>query len=181
MTIIFIVGLIYLGVIEPILKSKAEFKTRKIIDIFRYIMVYVVMVSCFSERLVLLYVITTVYMISSTAQLYTYTKLKSIQDTENFKMILISCAIELFVAMALTYYTLYMTNPNWFQVNDLLFNSVWKNMFEFIYLTFSILTTYSSGIIVLTGIVPRTFQIIHTVIALTLLAKTLNLVFSKEK
>ena len=92
-----------------------------------------------------------------------------------------SCTVELFVSMALTYYTLYVINPNWFQVNDVLLDSVWQKLFEFIYLTFSIVTTYSSGVIVLTGIVPRIFQIFHTIIALTVLAKTLNLIFEKEK
>lgn len=74
-----------------------------------------------------------------------------------------------------------MINPNWFQVNDISLNTVGKKLFEFIYLTFSILTTYSSGIIILTGIVPRIFQIIHSILALTLLAKTFTLIFNKDE
>lgn len=173
--------LICLCVLEPLLKKKASFKIKKIIDIFRYIILYIAMISCFSKNKILLCIITTFCMVLSMAQLYTYTKLKRRQDTDNFKIVLISCTIELFVSMALTYYTLYVINPDWFQVNGLLLNSVGRKLFEFLYLTFSILTTYSGGIIVLTGIVPRFFQIIHTIITLTLLAKTLNLVFAIEK
>lgn len=181
MAIIFMVLLIYLCILEPLLKKKVSFKYKKVIDIFRYIIMYIVTISCFSENKIWLCIITAFSMISSMAQLYVYTKLKRKQDTDSFKMILISCTVELFVSMALTYYTLYVINPDWFQVNGLLLNSVWQNMFEFAYLTFSILTTYSSGIIVLTGIVPRIFQIFHMIIAFTLLAKTLNLVFTVEK
>ena len=92
----------------------------------------------------------------------------------------ISCTIELFISMALTYYTLYTINSNWFEINGILLNSVEQKLFEFAYLAFSIVTTYSSGIIILTGVVPRIFQIIHTVIVLTVLAKTLKLIFSEE-
>lgn len=173
--------LISLGVIKSLLKEKAGFKLKKIFDIFRYILLYITMISCFSEHKIWLCIITSFSMISSTFQLYEYTKIKRRQDTDDYKMILISCTIELFVSMALTYYTLYIINPNWFQVNGILLNSVRQKLFEFAYLTFSILTTYSSGIIVITGIVPRIFQIIHTIIGLTLLVKTLDLVFAKEK
>ena len=40
MTIVFIIILIYLTGIEPYLKKNASFKTKKLLDIFRYIMLY---------------------------------------------------------------------------------------------------------------------------------------------
>ena len=113
--------------------------------------------------------------------LYTsYLKLGNIKGNSNFRWVLISCTIELFISMALTYYTLYTINSNWFEINGILLNSVEQKLFEFAYLAFSIVTTYSSVIISLTGVVPRIFQIIHTVIVLTVLAKTLKLIFSEE-
>lgn len=181
MTIVFIIILIYLTGIEPYLKKNASFKTKKLLDIFRYIMLYIVMISCFSENKIGLCLITAFCVLSSTIQLCLYVEVENKKETDDFKMTLMSCTVELFVSMALTYYTLYVINPNWFQVNDVLLDSVWQKLFEFIYLTFSIVTTYSSGVIVLTGIVPRIFQIFHTIIALTVLAKTLNLIFEKEK
>ena len=181
MTIIFIIILIYLLSIEPYFKKKADFKTKKLIDIFRYITLYVLMITCFSESKIVLCLITAFCMVSSTVQLCIYLKIKDKKETNNFRMVLISCTVELFVSMALTYYTLYMINPNWFQVNDISLNTVGQKLFEFIYLTFSILTTYSSGIIILTGIVPRIFQIIHSILALTLLAKTFTLIFNKDE
>ena len=107
--------------------------------------------------------------------------MKDKKENENYIMVLISCTVELFVSMALTYYTLYVIDPSWFQVNGIPLNSVGQKLFEFMYLAFSILTTYSSGIIVLTGIIPRIFQILHTILALTLLAKTFTLIFCKDE
>ena len=114
-------------------------------------------------------------------QLCIYLKIKDKKENNNYRMIIISCTVELFVSMALTYYTLYVINPNWFQINNISLNTVGQKLFEFIYLTFSILTTYSSGIIVLTGIIPRIFQMLHTILALTLLAKTFALIFHKNE
>ena len=136
MTIIFVAVLVYLVSVEPFLKKKVDFKSRKLIDIFRYITLYVVMVACFSEYKIELCVITTFCMVSSTIQLYMYTKIKNRRETYNFRIILVSCTVELFISMALTYYTLYVINPNWFQVNDVLLDSVGQKLFEFIYLTF---------------------------------------------
>ena len=181
MTIVFIIILIYLLGMEPYFKKKADFKTKKLIDIFRYITLYVLMISCFSGNKIVLCIITLSCMVSSTVQLCVYIKIKDKKETNNFRIVLISCTVELFVSMALTYYTLYMINPNWFQVNDISLNTVGQKLFEFIYLTFSILTTYSSGVIVLTGIIPRIFQVFHTIIALTVLAKTLSLIFNKKE
>lgn len=181
MVIIVVLGVVYLVKIEPLLKKKADFRTKKLIDIFRYIILYVLMISCFSQYKVPLCFMTVFCMISSSVQLFIYVKMKDKKETNNFKMVLISCTVELFISMALTYYTLYVINPSWFQVNDILLESSGQKMFEFIYLTFSILTTYSSGNIILIGIVPRTFQILHTIIALTLLTKTFTLIFHKNE
>lgn len=179
MTIGFVILFIYLS-IEPLLKKKANFKIKKLIDIFKYIMVYIIMICCFSENKIYLCFITMIIMLSSTGQLYVYMKIKDKAETDNFRMILISCTVELFISMSLTYYTLYVINPNWFETNEILLDSIGQKLFEFVYLTFSVLTTYNSGVIVLTGIIPRIFQIIHTTIALTLLAKTLNLILQKK-
>lgn len=181
MTIVLVFAVIYLAKIEPLLKKKANFRTKKLIDIFRYVTLYILVITCFSEYKIWLCLITAFSMVSSTVQLCIYMKIKDKKETDDFRMVLISCTVELFVSMALTYYTLYMINPNWFQVNDISLNTVGQKLFEFIYLTFSILTTYSSGIIVLTGIIPRIFQIFHTIIALTVLAKTLSLIFNKKE
>ena len=181
MTVVFVFVVIYLAKIEPLLKKNANFRTKKLIDIFRYVALYILMVTCFSEYKIGLCLITAFSMVSSTAQLCIYMKIKDKKETDDFRMVLISCTVELFISMALTYYTLYVINPSWFQVNGIPLNSVGQKLFEFIYLTFSILTTYSSGIIVLTGIVPRIFQILHTIIALTVLAKTFTIIFHKDE
>lgn len=181
MTIVFVFVVIYLAKIEPLLKKNANFRTKKLIDIFRYVTLYILMIACFSEYKIGLCLITAFSMVSSTGQLCIYMKIKDKKETDNFRMVLISCTVELFISMALTYYTLYVINPNWFQVNGIPLDSVVEKLFEFIYLTFSILTTHSSGIIVLTGIVPRIFQILHTIIALTVLAKTFTIIFHKDE
>ena len=182
MTIVFtVILMVYLIGIEPYLKKKADFRKEKLIDIFRYITLYFFAIICCSERNILLCLLTSFSMISSTVQLCIYLKIKDKKENNNYRMIIISCTVELFVSMALTYYTLYVINPNWFQINNISLNTVGQKLFEFIYLTFSILTTYSSGIIVLTGIIPRIFQMLHTILALTLLAKTFALIFHKNE
>lgn len=181
MVIVLVFVVIYLAKIEPLLKKNADFKTKKLIDIFRYVTLYILMITGFSKYKICLCLITVFCMVSSTVQLCIYMKIKDKKETDDFKIVLISCTIELFISMALTYYTLYVINPNWFQVNGIPLNSVGQKLFEFIYLTFSILTTYSSGIIVLIGIIPRIFQILHTIIALTLLAKTFTIIFHKDE
>lgn len=163
------------------LKKKANFINKKLIDIFRYITLYIWAIICLSEYRISLCLITAFSMLSSTWQLHIYIKMKDKKENENYMMVLISCTVELFVSMALTYYTLYVIDPSWFQVNGIPLNSVGQKLFEFMYLAFSILTTYSSGIIVLTGIIPRIFQILHTILALTLLAKTFTLIFRKDE
>lgn len=182
MTIVFtVILMVYLIGIEPYLKKKADFRKEKLIDIFRYITLYFFAIICCSERKILLCLLTSFSMISSTVQLCIYLKIKDKKENNNYRMIIISCTVELFVSMALTYYTLYVINPNWLQINNISLNTVGQKLFEFIYLTFSILTTYSSGIIVLTGIIPRIFQMLHTILALTLLAKTFALIFHKNE
>ncbi len=182
MIIVFmIILMVYLLGIEPYLKKKADFRKEKMIDIFRYITLYFFAIIFGAEDKILLCVLTSFSMISSTVQLCIYLKIKDKKENNNYRMVIISCAVELFVSMALTYYTLYVINPNWFQINDISLNTVGQKLFEFIYLTFSILTTYSSGIIVLTGIIPRIFQMLHTILALTILAKTFTLIFHKDE
>lgn len=176
-----IILMVYLLGIEPYLKKKADFRKEKMIDIFRYITLYFFAIIFGAEDKILLCVLTSFSMISSTVQLCIYSKIKDKKENNNYRMVIISCAVELFVSMALTYYTLYVINPNWFQINDISLNTVGQKLFEFIYLTFSILTTYSSGIIVLTGIIPRIFQMLHTILALTILAKTFTLIFHKDE
>lgn len=173
--------MVYLLGIEPYLKKNADFRKEKMIDIFRYITLYFFAIIFGAEDKILLCVLTSFSMISSTVQLCIYLKIKDKKENNNYRMVIISCAVELFVSMALTYYTLYVINPNWFQINDISLNTVGQKLFEFIYLTFSILTTYSSGIIVLTGIIPRIFQMLHTILALTILAKTFTLIFHKDE
>ena len=173
--------MVYLLGIEPYLKKNADFRKEKMIDIFRYITLYFFAIIFGAEDKILLCVLTSFSMISSTVQLCIYLKIKDKKENNNYRMVIISCAVELFVSMALTYYTLYVINPNWFQINDISLNTVGQKLFEFIYLTFSILTTYSSGIIVLTGIIPRIFQMLHTIRALTILAKTFTLIFHKDE
>lgn len=180
MTIKYALLVFYLLSINILQRKAKNFKQEKLIDIFRYILLYVIMIVCFSDDKICLCFIMFFSMISSTAQLYVYLKLRNIKGNSNFRWVLISCTIELFISMALTYYTLYTINSNWFEINGILLNSVEQKLFEFAYLAFSIVTTYSSGIIILTGVVPRIFQIIHTVIVLTVLAKTLKLIFSEE-
>ena len=138
MTIVFIIILIYLTGIEPYLKKNASFKTKKLLDIFRYIMLYIVMISCFSENKIGLCLITAFCVLSSTIQLCLYVKVENKKETDDFKMTLMSCTVELFVSMALTYYTLYVINPNWFQVNDVLLDSVWQNYLNLFILHFNI-------------------------------------------
>lgn len=176
-----IILMVYLLGIESYLKKKADFRKEKMIDIFRYITLYFFAIIFGAEDKILLCVLTSFSMISSTVQLCIYLKIKDKKENNNYRMVIISCAVELFVSMALTYYTLYVINPNWFQINDISLNTVGQKLFEFIYLTFSILTTYSSGIIVLTGIIPRIFQMLHTILALTILAKTFTLIFHKDE
>ena len=173
--------MVYLLGIEPYLKKNADFRKEKMIDIFRYITLYFFAIIFGAEDKILLCVLTSFSMISSTVQLCIYLKIKDKKENNNYRMVIISCAVELFVSMALTYYTLYVINPNWFQINDISLNTVGQKLFEFIYLTFSILTTYSSGIIVLTGIIPRIFQMLQTILALTILAKTFTLIFHKDE
>lgn len=161
-------------------KRKVMFRWKKIIDIIRYIAIYVLIISFPLDDKFFLILITTVSMISSIGQLFAYLKIKDRKQNENFQVILLSCTVELLVSMSLTYYTLYVINPDWFLISNISLNTIGERLFEFFYLTFSVVTTYSSGIIVLTGILPRLFQIIHTIIALTLLAKTFRLIWNKE-
>lgn len=86
MTIVFIIILIYLTGIEPYLKKNASFKTKKLLDIFRYIMLYIVMISCFSENKIGLCLITAFCVLSSTIQLCLYVKVENKKETDDFKM-----------------------------------------------------------------------------------------------
>lgn len=165
--------------IESFCKKRMTFKWKKIIDIIRYVTIYTVIILFSLNNRYFLVLVTAMTMISSVGQLCAYLKIKCRKQNENFKIILLTCAVELLVSMSLTYYTLYIINPDAFLINDISLSTVSEKMFEFFYLTFSIVTTYSSGIIILIGIVPRIFQVIHTVIVLTLLAKTFGLILNK--
>ena len=67
---------IYLLSINILQRKAKNFKQEKLIDIFRYILLYVIMIVCFSDDKICLCFIMFFSMISSTAQLYVYLKLE---------------------------------------------------------------------------------------------------------
>lgn len=176
-----LVILLFFCIVSTSIRKYVGFRNKKYLDMFKYITIYIIAVLFLNDQILIVCIIGVVCTISSVLQLILFTNKENKNRNEYFSIILVTCLIEYLVSMALTYYVLYMINTTWFEITSVYLNNSWQYLFEFIYLTFSVLTTYSSGNIALVGIVPRIFQMFHVIFALTILAKTLNLVLRKNE
>lgn len=166
------------------LKNEKRYKVKKVVDVFFYIATYIMIIWWNTVDSNMLYFKPEVILVVSVSMyflgiipMFRFLKEKENKRINVRKYTLFSLFSETIVAMSLTYYSLYLMNPDWYIIGDLKLDSVISIAFEFIYFTFSLMLTYSGGELSACGIVPRVFQMIHVFLFMICLGEIASRIF----
>ena len=76
-------------------------------------------------------------------------------------VIVISVSMGMFLSLAEIYFSLYIINPDWFNISKNTACDSYRTAFEFIYYTFAVTITYSGSGIEAIGVIPKIVQMLH--------------------
>lgn len=179
-----LLDIVLFGLLKDFTKTDREYKLKKILDIFIYIYFYVYLIFANSLNFIEINWIFGFSIFESVLGILPLVEYKLCPErirTTCLKYTLISCVVEFIISMPLTYFALYIINSTWFEIGSTKMNTVPEYIFEFIYLTFSIITTYNGGNIVACGIIPRIFQMIHIILIVTIIGSCANILLKDNK
>lgn len=175
------------GLLKDFMESSKKFIEKQFIDIIVSLCLYVFFI--FTEYYTRIDLLAKVYCIigivvgigigkiaCSMAKINSYVAKEVLLKPQKYKVLSIS--IMFIISMALIYSSLYRLNNSWFTISDINIIKPWEICFEFLYYSFSLLLTYSSGTIVATGIIPRIFQICHIGLFILIISRMLKIYIS---